>query len=89
MKFGVPTIVAVFVILYDYIWNFPELIKTNGKLMCVLQASLQVIPEKEAQLWWAAKELHRDKKLQDYIGKNEKTKIVVKIQKVSIDLLSA
>lgn len=45
------------------------------------QASLQVIPEKEAQLWWAAKELHRDKKLQDYIGKNDKTKIIVKIQK--------
>ncbi|KAM6986100.1 cilia- and flagella-associated protein 298 [Aplochiton taeniatus] len=45
------------------------------------QASLQVIPEEEAQLWWAAKELQRDKKLQDYIGKNEKTKIVVKIQK--------
>lgn len=57
--------------------------------MNVLQASLQVIPEKEAQIWWAAKELHRDKKLQDYIGKNEKTKIVVKIQKVSIFLLFA
>uniref|UniRef100_A0A8L0DV12 Cilia and flagella associated protein 298 n=1 Tax=Oncorhynchus mykiss TaxID=8022 RepID=A0A8L0DV12_ONCMY len=45
------------------------------------QASLQVIPVEEAQLWWAAKELHRGKKLQDYIGKNDKTKIVVKIQK--------
>ncbi|KAK0131683.1 UPF0769 protein C21orf59 [Merluccius polli] len=45
------------------------------------QASLQVIPESECQLWWAAKELHKEKKLQDYIGKNEKTKIVVKIQK--------
>uniref|UniRef100_A0A3B4AWR6 Cilia and flagella associated protein 298 n=1 Tax=Periophthalmus magnuspinnatus TaxID=409849 RepID=A0A3B4AWR6_9GOBI len=45
------------------------------------QASLQVIPEDECQLWWAAKEMQRGKKLQDYIGKNEKTKIVVKIQK--------
>ncbi|KAJ3589397.1 hypothetical protein NHX12_010242 [Muraenolepis orangiensis] len=45
------------------------------------QASLQVIPEQECQLWWAAKELHKEKKLQDYVGKNEKTKIVVKIQK--------
>lgn len=53
-------------------------------MMHVLQASLQVIPEKEAQLWWAGKELRRDKKLQDYIGKNEKTKLVVKIQKVSV-----
>ncbi|KAG7484462.1 hypothetical protein MATL_G00049580 [Megalops atlanticus] len=44
-------------------------------------ASLQVIPVEEAQLWWAAKELQRGKKLQDYVGKNEKTKILVKIQK--------
>ncbi|TRY98684.1 hypothetical protein DNTS_033432 [Danionella cerebrum] len=45
------------------------------------QASLQVIAQEEAQLWWASKELQRGKKLQDYIGKNEKTKIIVKIQK--------
>ncbi|XP_062870104.1 cilia- and flagella-associated protein 298 [Trichomycterus rosablanca] len=45
------------------------------------QASLQVIPEEEAQLWWASKELQRGKKLQDYVGKNEKTKLVVKIQR--------
>ncbi|KAL4608580.1 hypothetical protein GN956_G24745 [Arapaima gigas] len=45
------------------------------------QASLQVIPVEEAQLWWAGKEMQRGKKLQDYVGKNEKTKLVVKIQK--------
>ncbi|KAM3601667.1 uncharacterized protein V6R79_016495 [Siganus canaliculatus] len=45
------------------------------------QASLQVITKDECQLWWAAKEMQRGKKLQDYIGKNEKTKLVVKIQK--------
>ncbi|XP_041657107.1 cilia- and flagella-associated protein 298 [Cheilinus undulatus] len=45
------------------------------------QASLQVITEDECQLWWAAKEMQRGKKLQDYIGKNEKTKLVVKIQR--------
>ncbi|XP_020778523.2 cilia- and flagella-associated protein 298 [Boleophthalmus pectinirostris] len=45
------------------------------------QASLQVVPEEDCQLWWAAKEMQRGKKLQDYIGKNEKTKILVKIQK--------
>lgn len=45
------------------------------------QASLQVIAEDECQLWWAAKEMQRGKKLQDYIGRNEKTKLVVKIQK--------
>nr|KAF6477286.1 cilia and flagella associated protein 298 [Molossus molossus] len=36
--------------------------------------------EFEAQLWWAAKELRRTKKLSDYVGRNEKTKIIVKIQ---------
>ncbi|KAF6716280.1 UPF0769 protein C21orf59-like [Oryzias melastigma] len=45
------------------------------------QASQQVISEDECQLWWAAKELQRGKKLQDYVGKNEKTKLVVKVQK--------
>lgn len=45
------------------------------------QASLQVITEDECQLWWAGKEMQRGKKLQDYIGKNEKTKLVIKIQK--------
>lgn len=47
------------------------------------QAALEVIQESEAQLWWAAKELRRTKKLSDYVGKNEKTKIIVKIQQVS------
>eukprot|EP00343_Euplotes_focardii_P010196 CAMPEP_0205827572 /NCGR_PEP_ID=MMETSP0206-20130828/32462_1 /ASSEMBLY_ACC=CAM_ASM_000279 /TAXON_ID=36767 /ORGANISM="Euplotes focardii, Strain TN1" /LENGTH=298 /DNA_ID=CAMNT_0053128617 /DNA_START=6 /DNA_END=902 /DNA_ORIENTATION=+ len=36
--------------------------------------------EEKAQLWWAGKELTRNKLLQDYIGKNEKSKVIVKIQ---------
>ncbi|NWX90673.1 CF298 protein, partial [Nothoprocta ornata] len=44
-------------------------------------AGLEVIKESEAQLWWAAKELKETKLLSDYIGKNEKTTIIVKIQK--------
>lgn len=51
------------------------------------QASLQVITEGECQLWWAGKEMQRGKKLQDYIGKNEKTKLVIKIQKVRVRIL--
>ena len=35
-----------------------------------------------AQLWWAGKEMMRGKKLADYIGKNEKTTIIAKLQKV-------
>lgn len=42
-----------------------------------------MIPEEECQLWWAGQQLQRGKKLQEYIGKNEKTKLVVKIQKVA------
>eukprot|EP00043_Microstomoeca_roanoka_P007761 m.74981 g.74981 ORF g.74981 m.74981 type:complete len:288 (-) comp13960_c0_seq1:109-972(-) len=45
------------------------------------QAAKQVIPQEEARLWWANKELTRSKKLMDFIGKNEKTKIVCKIQR--------
>ncbi len=41
-----------------------------------------MIPVGEAQLWWAGKELLPEKTLADYVGRNEKTKIVVKIQKV-------
>ncbi len=32
-------------------------------------------------MWWAGKELLRDKALNFYTGKNEKTKIVVKLTK--------
>ncbi|KAK9282898.1 hypothetical protein L1049_011123 [Liquidambar formosana] len=35
------------------------------------------LPEDSTQLFWAGNELMRDKKLCDYIGKNEKTKVFV------------
>lgn len=34
----------------------------------------------KAQLWWAGKELATTKVLGDYVGKNEKCKVIVKIQ---------
>lgn len=46
------------------------------------------MPEDECQLWWASKELQRGKKLQDFVGKNEKTKLVVKMQKVGFFMFS-
>jgi len=39
-----------------------------------------VISLETAQLWWAGKQLEPNKRLSDYTGKNEKTKIVVKLQ---------
>jgi cilia- and flagella-associated protein 298 len=47
-------------------------------------ASKQTIQSYEATLWWANKELLREKFLSDYVGKNDKTKIIVKLQKVAV-----
>ncbi|XP_066427904.1 cilia- and flagella-associated protein 298 [Molothrus aeneus] len=44
-------------------------------------AGTELIKESEAQLWWAGKQLEETKLLSDYVGKNEKTTIIVKIQK--------
>lgn len=43
-----------------------------------------MIAHDECQLWWAGRELQRGKRLQEFVGKNEKTKLVVKISKVVI-----
>ncbi|KAK9511882.1 hypothetical protein O3M35_000452 [Rhynocoris fuscipes] len=43
------------------------------------QASLEVVDPILAQLWFSGKEMFRDKKLKDFVGSNEKTKIVVKL----------
>lgn len=53
----------------------------NNEDLSGTQAGQMVIEEPAAQLWWAGKELMRKQKLADYVGKNEKTKITVKIQK--------
>ena len=45
------------------------------------QASKLVIPEFSVAIWWANKELQDGKVLSDYCGKNERTKLGVKIQK--------
>eukprot|EP00116_Pleurobrachia_bachei_P009894 sb/3470156/ len=46
----------------------------------ICQASLEVI--EQGSLWWAGKELLPEKVLSDYVGKNEKTKVIVKLTKV-------
>jgi hypothetical protein len=33
-------------------------------------------------LWWAGKELSKAKAIREYAGKNDKTKMIVKVQKV-------
>jgi hypothetical protein len=51
--------------------------------MFLLQkAVLELIPHNEASIWFSGKEMVSTKKLSDYLGKNEKSKVIVKIQKV-------
>ena len=45
------------------------------------QASLEVIEPVKAQIWFAGKQMLPDKRLADYVGNNEKCKIIVKLQK--------
>lgn len=45
------------------------------------QASTEVLEEDNTSIWFSGKEMLRGKQLKDFIGKNEKTKIVAKIQK--------
>lgn len=45
------------------------------------QASLQVLEEAATSLWFSGKELIPDKKMEAFVGKNEKTKLIVKLQK--------
>lgn len=58
-----------------------QAILDNEEDLAGTQAAKDVIPEDKFQLWWAGKEIQRGKKLGDFIGKNEKTKIICKIQK--------
>ncbi|XP_015523157.1 cilia- and flagella-associated protein 298 isoform X3 [Neodiprion pinetum] len=45
------------------------------------QASLEVMDVNMAQLWFSGKEMLRGKKVKDYLGRNEKTKVIVKLHK--------
>jgi len=45
------------------------------------QASKEVLDGNATSIWWASKEMAPEKTLETYIGRNEKTKIIVKLQK--------
>lgn len=51
-------------------------------MMFLFQDSLDVIPEADMTVWFSGKEMQRGKLLSDSVGRNEKTKVIVKIQKV-------
>eukprot|EP00755_Sulcionema_specki_P005154 Sspe_Gene.31968::Locus_15702_Transcript_2_2_Confidence_0.500_Length_1153::g.31968::m.31968 len=53
-------------------WYFLQLIDPEFK-------ARELLDQKTSTLWWAGKELSREKALSDYIGRNEKTKLVCKL----------
>ena len=64
------------IVIYCQVWILEPL------LLVIFQASLEVIEEEQASLWFCGKEMQRGKKLKDHVGKNEKTKVIAKLQKV-------
>jgi hypothetical protein len=70
---------------------FPMGLPLDDSVQCALdgiedlsgsQDSKDVLDEADGQLWWAGKQMLRQGQvLSDYIGKNEKTKLIVKLQK--------
>jgi hypothetical protein len=58
-----------------------QILEENSDLLRKEVANLDYINFDTAALWYAGKELERGKKLFEYIGKNEKTKIVCKVSK--------
>lgn len=54
---------------------------TNTEDLSGTQASLEVIEPAKAQLWFAGHQMLPEKTLKDFAGKNERTKIIVKLSK--------
>uniref|UniRef100_A0A0A9H832 Uncharacterized protein n=1 Tax=Arundo donax TaxID=35708 RepID=A0A0A9H832_ARUDO len=53
-------------------------LEESPEALCLQQLTSDNKHEK-VQLWWAGKELAMDRKLCDYIGVNDKTKIVIRL----------
>ncbi|KAM7343452.1 cilia- and flagella-associated protein 298 [Cochliomyia hominivorax] len=52
---------------------------TNTEDLTGTQASKEVIEPSKAQLWFAGRLILQEKKLSEYVGNNDKTKVVVKL----------
>lgn len=55
---------------------------TNTEDLSGTQASLEVIEPVKATLWFAGHEMLGDKRLMDYLGKNDKCKVIVKLARI-------
>eukprot|EP00268_Persea_americana_P019043 TRINITY_DN19759_c0_g1_i15.p1 TRINITY_DN19759_c0_g1~~TRINITY_DN19759_c0_g1_i15.p1 ORF type:complete len:143 (-),score=21.04 TRINITY_DN19759_c0_g1_i15:478-906(-) len=81
-------------ILRDHIQSIERAIAANlgllpdSDLWKQLFSDLELLHEDETQLWWAGKELFRDKRLSDFVGSNEKTKIVIRLRSPAEDAIA-
>ncbi|XP_034655993.1 cilia- and flagella-associated protein 298 [Drosophila subobscura] len=55
---------------------------TNTEDLSGTQASKEVIEPSKAQLWFAGRQIFMGKLLKDYLGNNDKTKVVVKLNQL-------
>ena len=62
-------------------WDSVRLALEDDEDLSGTQWANEKLDPETSQLWWAGKQMLPGKKLKDHIGKNEKTKIVGKLQK--------
>lgn len=62
-------------------WDYTYLILEDKFDFNTYYPDSNYFTEAEVIIWWAGKELTRNKKLSDFIGKNENSKILIKINK--------
>jgi len=67
---------------------YPEGLPEYDEVVLCLQDSEEpdsrtadIMEPENTAMWWANKQLEKDKKMKDYVGRNEKTKIVAKLTK--------
>ena len=74
---------------YWPIWPCAFVTDSINRFNRAFKAFLDIIPLDQASIWFCGKEMVKTKLLSDHIGKNEKSKVIVKIQKVSVRQNSA
>ena len=62
-------------------WDPVRIIIEDNEDVSGTQAAADFMDPETCCLWWASKNLLREKKLSDFVGRNEKTKIVAKLAK--------
>ena len=65
-------------IVWSWSWSYRDQVRLeleNCEDLAGTQESKMVLDPAKATLWFATKELLRDKQLKDFLGKNEKTKV--------------